>query len=314
MAPFIIAYTTSMSDPDRNSNSSDRGGNLEEWLQLPDSDDDSEPSGQLDEFDESETQVDFLPARPDEASSPPKHQINKDGVLTLFPPEEQISDPQPDLDDISRPKTDSQDNDVSDSSGAEAPASVDDDSPVEMENLLNREFGDTLTGTNAVTLPLGFLLILLSIVAWFMNPILQALGLGQISTDQALVPLISSVLLALGGMHLVFYWLIHRISNAVKSRELDRLIDSRRIHRMCIHLDCTEAVLVDDEYDSGDEESFEPEDAGKPEAAEQLIELIWRCRLFDIDVEEMPICAVCDRYEYRRDASRNENPCGAQGI
>jgi len=293
-----------MSDPDRNSNSSKRPGKLEDWLQLPDSYNDSEASGKLDELDESTDRKEVLPDQPDEAQSTPiPDSVEGNGILTLFPAQEEGPDSQSALDDTTPPEVDSPNKETSDDTGTDVSESIDDDALVEMENLLNREFGDTLTGTNAITLPLGLLLILLSIVAWFMDPILRALGLGKISPDQALIPLISSVLLALGGVHFVFYWIIHRISNAVKSRELDRLIEDRRIRRMCVHLDCTEAVLVEDEFESGDEELNTAEDTGEPE---EIIELIWRCRLFDIDVEEMPICAVCDRYEYRRDASRDE--------
>jgi hypothetical protein len=43
----------------------------------------------------------------------------------------------------------------------------------------------------------------------------------------------------------------------------------------------------------------------EPGEQEEIIELIWRCSLFDVDVEGIPICAVCDRYEYRRDKSQD---------
>jgi hypothetical protein len=298
MAPFIICLCTSMSDPDRNSNSTKRQANLEEWLQLPDSydkgDREGDPGNKLDEL--PDAQNDDTQTRPEPKS------IDKEGILTLFPAQERSEDVSSGADEAT--ESEIEPSDADDGKPADEPRIIDDDAVVEMENLLNREFGDTLAGANALTLPLGLLLILLAVLAWYMDPFLQALGLGQIPREQVLVPLISSVLLALGGVHLVFYWLIHRISNAVKSRELDRLIEDRRINRMCIHLDCTEGVLIDNDdgvYESeGDE--FESGMAGEREGR---IELIWRCSLFDVDVEGIPICAVCDRYEYRRDKSQD---------
>lgn len=275
-----------MTDSHRNSNSYKPPADLEKWLQLPESvddcDDEDEKSDKLREFN----------APPDHdkngPSSDDKGPADSNEVMTLFPV------PDSDVADDGSPNSETAESDIEvgqDNGGAVLGKEED---ILHMENLLNREFGDTLAGANSITLPLGLLLLILAVIGWFLDPLMQALGLGEIPRDQGFIPLIAAVLTALGGIHLLFYWMVHRISNSIKSRELDRLIEERRINKRCVHLDCIEAVV---EPDPETDESDDTEETG------EIIDLVWRCSLFEVDVEELPICAVCDRYESPADTA-----------
>jgi hypothetical protein len=157
-----------------------------------------------------------------------------------------------------------------------------------LEVLMKKEFGDTLTGTNAFTMPLGVFLLVLSIIGWLLNPLLVFLNIGQLLGRNAWIIPGSAAILTLAGIHLVFYWSVHKTSNAVKSSELDKLIMLRRVMRPCSHLDCYEA-----------EDIPSPEEILDGEDDESASDLKWRCTLFGVELEANPICAVCDRYEQR---------------
>lgn len=157
-----------------------------------------------------------------------------------------------------------------------------------LENILVTEFSDTLAGPGAATLPLGIGLLVTAVLTWFLGPILGFLRGSGISGGYADLSKIIGVVLALAGVHLVFYWTIHRVSNAVKSRELDRLLEERRTRYPCKYLDCGEMTKSDDPVD-------------KVENAEMDVprddDLAWQCSLFSLSLEGNPLCAVCDRYE-----------------
>lgn len=157
-----------------------------------------------------------------------------------------------------------------------------------LENILVTEFSDTLAGPNAATLSIGIGLLVAAVLAWFLGPILALLRGSGISGGYADVSKIIGVVLALAGVHLVFYWTIHRVSNAVKSRELDRLLEERRTKYPCKHLDCREMTKSDDPVDKVENAEMEgPRDD----------DLVWQCSLFSLSLEGNPLCAVCDRYE-----------------
>ncbi len=149
-----------------------------------------------------------------------------------------------------------------------------------LEKLLRREFGDTLTGANAHALPIGILFIFLGILVWFNDPILGFLGLGGYLKDLQWAVMLVSGALSLAGVHLFFYWWVHRISNSVKSRELDRLIGTRRVDHPCSHLDCEERHGEDADGEIDTE-----------------ADLVWKCGLFNTDLDESAVCVVCDKYD-----------------
>ncbi len=160
-----------------------------------------------------------------------------------------------------------------------------------LDSLLAREFGDTLSGLNAYTGPLGVLLLILALLGWLLGPMLEFLHMGNLIGDQFwTVPAVAAVL-SLAGLHLLFYWTVHRISNSVKSRELDRLIESRRVRHPCSYLNC---------HEPADDDLPPPEEIldGSDELHDG--ELLWRCDLFDVELEGRPLCAVCDRYEPKK--------------
>ena len=161
-----------------------------------------------------------------------------------------------------------------------------------LENIMAKEFGDTLTGANAVTFPLGILLIILSAIIWFIEPISGLFGLTGLVNLQPWISGTFSVILAIAGLHLIFYWLVHWISNSVKLKELDRLIENRRIHHPCRHLNCRDV----------DENEVE-------EDGDEIVEtdMIWRCELYETDLSESTLCVICDNYspEDPMDSDRN---------
>ena len=163
-----------------------------------------------------------------------------------------------------------------------------------LEMLLRQEFVDTLSGVNFFTAPLGFFILVIAILAWLLNPLLEFLNMGGMLGDNARIVPIMAAILSLAGIHLLFYWSVHRISNLVKSRELDRLIVSRRVDRPCRFLDCYEA----------EEELLSVEDIinGLDETTGDTLR--WRCTLYDTELEVNPICAVCDRFEPREGGSQ----------
>jgi hypothetical protein len=176
-------------------------------------------------------------------------------------------------------------------------AKVDDEGPgAELESLEKRladEFRDTITGFNALTLPLGVILLILAALGWFLSPISTGLGFGGPQAETLRISATSAVIAALAGIHLLFYWTVHRISNSVKSRELDRLIEERREKRVCKYLDCEEQPA-----ESGDSEPvIVTENLQTSVYEESKLRLIWKCTLYDTELEDFPVCAVCTRYE-----------------
>ncbi|MCX6646294.1 MAG: hypothetical protein NTY09_08055 [bacterium] len=150
-----------------------------------------------------------------------------------------------------------------------------------LEKVLAREFGDTLTGGNAMTISVGLVFIVIAILLWFIDPIAGFLGISGVINIRAGISGIVSVFLALAGIHLIFYWWVHWTSNVVKSRELDRLIESKRVHNPCMHLNCREP------------ENIEISENG---SAFTETEMIWQCELFGVDLPEVSLCVVCDKY------------------
>jgi len=161
------------------------------------------------------------------------------------------------------------------------------DTIVRLEDLLYKEFGDTLTGPNALMLPIGFLILIIALLGWLLRPIISWFGLPDPLESFQDIILVSAGVLTLAGFHMIFYWGIHRISNAVKTREYDRIIEIRRERFPCRHLDCNTESFEDEEED------FESES--------HLIcpkeHLRWRCNLFAIELEKKPLCVVCDMYD-----------------
>ncbi len=186
-----------------------------------------------------------------------------------------------------------------------------------LEILLADEFRDTLTGVNAVTLPIGILFLIIAIPGWCLGFIMTAFRIQDVLEGYIPLASIIAALLTLGGVYLLFYWGVHRISNLVKAGELDRLIESRRWKDPCIHLNCIE---IPDEDEQADEGEYPDESAGKGEDFDALSEVIiegdidkganedysapltdgafrWHCDLYDVSLDDYPICAVCDQYE-----------------
>lgn len=159
---------------------------------------------------------------------------------------------------------------------------------INLENILWREFGDTLVGFNIIAAPLGVLLIVLAILGWITMPIIEYFEMG---IGFGTIVLAICAFLALAGLHLIFYWLVHKSSNFIKSRELDRLIEKKRVSNPCRYLDCT---------DSGDPyeiPGIPVEKVGAKPVYSPGSDIGWRCTLFQKDLEGLPVCAVCDRYE-----------------
>ena len=109
-----------------------------------------------------------------------------------------------------------------------------------LKSLLVSEFGDTLTGINSFTFPIGIFLLVLAAIGWLINPLLVFLNMENMEIPNAWMIPAGSAVLTLAGLHLVFYWSIHKISNTIKTRELDKLIALRRVDQPCTHLDCYE--------------------------------------------------------------------------
>lgn len=163
-----------------------------------------------------------------------------------------------------------------------------------LRTLLAREFGDTLSGANALTAPVGILLLIFALLGWFSGPLLGFLEVRWLLENHGWTIYISAAVLTLAALHLLFYWAVHRVSNTVKTRELDRIILKRRVDTPCRHLDCLES-----EADA----TLTQGETGSENPSESETNLKWRCGLFDVDLEGFPLCAVCSRYEPREEAS-----------
>ena len=109
----------------------------------------------------------------------------------------------------------------------------------DLENILAREFSDTLTGFNAITAPLGAGLLILSIIGWSMLPVLRFFRSGDIRIG-AIAIMAALAVSGLAGIHFLLYWAAHRGSNLAKTKELDRLLETRRVIFPCEHIDCEE--------------------------------------------------------------------------
>jgi hypothetical protein len=238
---------------------------LEDWLQPPE-------SNELPVNGEASTS----PAPPEEDTASPSEAIHPDAE-ELFPPKppaaQQTEEP------AEREKSDQ-----------EGPG----EELVRLRRLLAQEFGDTLSGANALTAPVGILLLIFALLGWFSGPLLGFLEVRWLLENHGWTIYVSAAVLTLTALHLLFYWAVHRVSNAVKTRELDRIVLRRRVDTPCRHLDCLEseagATLTQGETGS--------ENVGGLET-----NLKWRCGLFDVDLEGFPLCAVCSRYEAREEAS-----------
>jgi hypothetical protein len=170
-----------------------------------------------------------------------------------------------------------------------------------LEKILFAEFSDTLTGFNSASAPIGLGLIIVSLAMWLLLPLARFLtpqaGLG----GWAIWVLVAAVVLGLAGLHFLLYWGAHRGSNIAKTRELDRLIEDRRVTNPCANLDCVEGAKPLGRY------AAPISRPGSKLASAADPELRWRCELFDIDLEGMPVCAVCDRYQPRQDSSNQSD-------
>jgi hypothetical protein len=165
------------------------------------------------------------------------------------------------------------------------------------ESSLAKEYTDTLTGYNAMAGTVGIFLIMLSVVLWMTIPAVRFLRADPAFTRYGVLIIGLAVLFGLAGVHFVLYWLAHRGSNLVKSRELDSIIEDRRVANPCMHLDC-------EEVQHGWYRKPEELKAGKSSVSSGS-DLRWRCSLFDVDLEGLPLCAVCDRYEPRAGADQD---------
>ncbi len=240
---------------------------------------------------------------PDDTGLPLEAEPPESDTLSLFTVAEQESGPpageEPDVVDEDTGVTS-----FADILGKASDPADSDESPVEdretfdreieeLEERLAEEFRDTLTGGNALTLPIGVLLLVLAVFGWFLGPITSAIGMGNIVGYNRLIITFVAALFTLAGIHLVFYWGVHRVSNVFKSRRLDRLIEQRRELRVCRHLDCDEEDIPVDMLD--DVEGTEIR-LGDDRGLSNTV-LIWKCNLYGIDLEEYPVCAVCERYD-----------------
>jgi len=150
-----------------------------------------------------------------------------------------------------------------------------------LEEKLAYEFRDTLTSVNSLLFPIGIILIIISLIGYFYGPMAAISGQADLYVRYRLWILGGSAVLLLAGIHVLIYWTIHKVSNTVKSRELDRLIEFRRFTEPCMYLDCAEVGELD----------------GELEADAEQIEMSWQCTHFDVSLEGSLICAVCDIYQ-----------------
>jgi len=315
-----------MPEKDRNPKLSPLPSSLEDWLQLPDStasDEDSEESPAR----SNDTDDRAAPGEPQEvAAADTEHDAVRPETLSLFPEVERRSaydgderpEREPDrkssamgaFEEARSPRSETElEGDPDETGGGEA----EDDEIARLGGVLSTEFGDTLTGVNALALVMGVLFLILAVVGWFLDPVLNFLGAGPLAVQTRAVPLITAAVLALAGLHLVFYWAVHRVSNLVKSREMDGLIELRRVKKPCAYLDCGERAK-DETPNPGDEGVAEMKtdsedlpagdaDIGADDVDSPEHDFAWRCSLFELELEELPLCAVCDRYEPRTDPS-----------
>jgi hypothetical protein len=245
---------------------SDQPGNtLEEWLQLPESVGDNEPHPPV--------------ISPDSSDESCEMNI----PLIDIPVEETVPDSEPAI--FQAPIFPEIVPDIPDAPVKDADVVLKGDKREvkKLEAILSREFGDTLTSYNALMAPVGITLLAIGLLLWMAWPLVNFLGSGTPSVRNGLIILGSATFMSLAGLHMIFYWLAHRGSNAVKSKELDRIIDIRRVENPCIHLDCEEVAK---------------RQIGKPGSKGQSdSDLRWRCSFFDQELERTPLCAVCSHYE-----------------
>jgi len=284
-------------------------GKLEDWLQSPAPTPGVPQHGALDELPESSDEIDDideinLDSEDSEITGTPTDSDAPDPVSPPVPDHSQEAKPDdspvnlslfPDDPPVTCDESDAElplDEELQ--TGTQDPRIADSISHIEkLEGILVREFTDTLTGANAISLPLGFSFILISLIGWFLKPVTELLTTFEFSWKVYFIVLLASAVLSLAGIHLLFYWFIHRISNSVKSRELDRLIELRREKHTCRFLDCIEIEppeVEDATIPSGDVVSG----TDTPLSDENLA---WECSLFHVDLENLPICSVCDMYE-----------------
>jgi hypothetical protein len=160
-----------------------------------------------------------------------------------------------------------------------------------LEAMLAREFSDTLTGYNASSGTLGLTFLILSLLGWISLPLLRFLNTGAGFQSQGVWIIVGSTILALAGLHLALYWGAHKGSNIQKTKELDRILEERRSTHPCLNLDCVEPGTR-----TQDRSHTSRTGAAKNRQNTQA-ELRWRCSLFEIDLEGNPLCAVCDKYQ-----------------
>jgi len=148
-----------------------------------------------------------------------------------------------------------------------------------LEEKLTYEFRDTLTSVNSLLFLIGIIFIFISLIGYFYGSIAGVMGQGDFYDRYKLWVLGGSAVLLLAGIHLLIYWTIHKVSNTIKSRELDRLIEFRRFTEPCKYLDCAEVGELDGDLDA------------------EETEMSWQCTNFDLSLEGSLICAVCDIYQ-----------------
>ena len=219
-------------------------GNLEDWLQLPDDSGDniSMPPGSPKQFLEEEDKLTFvneIPSEPEtehDSDPLPCDQIDTPEGETLHLPLKGIVAPDSGPPDESPLECEPLPEKVEDSEYENTfeipePAEIsdreqdsdepaDDADPVDdLERNLAIEFRDTLTSGNAMALPIAIILCLLSILGWLHGPLLEFFNMEPLIDPTRLYVITASAILSLAGLHLFIYWLVHRISNAVKSSE-----------------------------------------------------------------------------------------------
>jgi hypothetical protein len=277
--------------------------NLEEWLQLPEDTDPDEPQESEPESDTQSNLLDELPefheiidtSEIEEPEPDPDIESGPEEEESVIPSFEQVS-----LFDINElaGKEESGDPGETESASVDIIHTSDEDTPedtlqeelLELNLNLSIEFGDTLTGINASTGVVGLILVTLGVLGWLFNPIVSFLSKSSPEENPLIILLAISTVFILTGIHFIYYWMIHRISNTVKAKELDRILLDRRITKPCLHLD---AHLTGDTVG----EEITENEFGIAVEDENRDELLWKCAHYNVELEGMPICAVCEKYE-----------------
>jgi hypothetical protein len=160
-----------------------------------------------------------------------------------------------------------------------------------LEDILKKEFSDTLSSVNAQTIVWGIIFLLVALAVWFIEPVMSIIGISGLNDRFLITSKIIGVILFLAGIHLTFYWSIHKISNTIKTRELDKILEARRVTSPCIYLDCKDSAELDFSREA---------QPNKISTSDSIEDLPWRCSLYEVDLDESPICAICEKYEFHK--------------